>query len=135
MTRKIITKNVSRENYRSYRGKALQFYGVMNICLQDREWDAVLLNGVHASISMCDALTVFHAGKHSKSAHHRDAALLLAESIPSDKNINKNVQRLCEIIDEKNLIEYQPKRFQEQEAFSFALKVERFFEWAKALLP
>ncbi len=135
MPTKISTTRVSRNNYKDYLDKADEFYFTMQICFQDKEWDSVLLLGVHAAISLNDAITVFHGGMRSTSKEHRDAAILLSQLLSDKEGVEGNISRLIDIISEKNKIEYEPKRFQEKEAIGFVKQVERFFVWAKKQIP
>lgn len=135
MATKTPTARVSRNSYKDYLEKAKEFYSTMQICFQDREWDSVLLLGVHAAISLNDALTVFYSGVRSTSKEHRDAAMLLSQSLRDKEGVENNIRRLIDIISEKNKVEYEPKRFQENEACEFVRQVERFFIWAKKQIP
>lgn len=135
MVKKISTTAVPKEHCRDYAGKAQQGFRVMQWCLQDREWDSVLLNGVHASINLSDAISVFQIGQRSTGKDHRDAISLLTQALPNNKMIKKNAARLLEILDCKNEVEYEPRRFKEKEAYTFVKKVERFFEWGLNILP
>lgn len=133
--RKISAAQIPRNSYKDYLEKAEGFYSTMNICLQDREWDSVLLLGVHAVISLNDALTVFHGGTRSTSREHRDAAVLLSQILKDMEGLDANIKRLLNIISEKNKVAYEPRRFQEKEAYAIAQQVERFFTWARKQLP
>ena len=134
MSRQIQTTVVPKNEYKNYWEKGNQFYNVMIMCLQDSEWDAVLLNGVHACISANDALAVFYLGKRSISKSHQDATQLLLQA-PLKEEGRKNAARLSEILNLKHQIEYEPRRFTEKDAHDFAKKVERFILWAKEKLP
>lgn len=134
MVKKIKTTEVSKSDYKNYRGKGLELFSVMRMCLEDRQWDAVLVNGIHSVISLNDALCVFKLGKRSTSQSHQDAAILLGQACPEEEG-RKNTRRLSEILNEKNEIEYLPKRFTEKEARSFSTKIERFVNWAEKQLP
>lgn len=134
MTKKINTADVSRGEYRDYRSKGLQFFNVMKICLQDREWDAVLLNGVHAAISLSDAITTFKLGKRSTAKSHRDAVILLSQAVAQSVEGGRNADRLGEILNCKHSAEYESRRSTEREARDFAKLVERFAEWAQKCL-
>lgn len=135
VAQRLSTAKVARNEYLNYLEKALEFYSVMTICLQDKEWDSVLLLGVHSAIGLCDALTVFHGGVRSVGQDHRDAVNLLSQTLSSKEGVGQNVKRLSAIINEKNKVSYEPKRFHEKEARSFAQLVERFMEWGRKLLP
>lgn len=134
MTTKIKTTPVSKSDYKLFQEKATQFFNVMNLCLNDREWDAVLLNGVHAAITINDALCVFLLGLKSTSKMHQDAVKLLIQAVPSNEG-KKNANRLAEILNLKHLVEYEPRRFTENEARRFSEQVDRFKSWVENQLP
>ncbi len=134
MTPKIIkTAVLSKDKAKNYLNKAEQFYYVMQICAVDKEWDAATLNGVHAAISITDALLVWRAGIHSISPKHDDAAVLLRQHF-SKEELHNNDSRLTKILTFKNLISYQPEQITEAKGIVFAKDVERYFEWGKGLL-
>lgn len=135
VAKKIQTANVPKTHYSEYLGKGRQFHGVMLASLEDREWDSVLLLGVHAAISATDALLVFHAGRRSISQDHQDVVPLLVQSLPDRQDVRQNANRLSQLLNEKHSVEYEPKRFTEKEALEFAKKVERYLEWAVKQLP
>ena len=129
----IKTVSVSKDKAKNYLNKAEQFYYVMKICALDKEWDAATLNGVHAAISITDALLVWHTGIHSISSKHEDAAILLRQHFQKEE-LNNNDSRLTKILTFKSLISYQPDQMTEIKALNFVKDVERYFEWAKAKL-
>lgn len=133
--KKVTSVDVEKGRYVDYLKKALQFFNVMKMCLQDGEWDAVLLNGIHASISINDALTIFRLGKRSSGKSHQEATLLLNQVVSGQEEGRKNVARLSQILDSKNIVEYDSRRFNEKEARYFAQQVERFVEWVQRQLP
>ena len=134
VAKKLNSVQVPKVEYGNYRDKGLQFFNVMKSCLQDGDWDAVLLNGVHASISLSDAITVFALGQRSSSRSHLDAAGLLGQAVSQDPEGRRNADRLAQILNWKHDAEYEPKRASEREAYDFAKIVERFMEWARSKL-
>lgn len=82
--RQLSTVDVPKGEYKNYREKGLQFFNVMKSCLQEGDWDAVVLNGVHTSISLSDALTVVRLGTRSSGKSHLDAAGLLSQAMAGD---------------------------------------------------
>lgn len=134
MARHINTTPVRQSLFTDYRDKGRQFFHVMRMCLQDNEWDAAMVNGIHAAISMNDALCVLRLGKRSNGPSHQDAARLLEQVSATDK-IKKNVQRLLDILNWKQEAEYSPRRMSGSEANKFAQQVERFVEWVESQLP
>lgn len=135
MTKKLKTIEADRTDCRIYQKKASGFFNVMNMCLQDNEWDSVLLNGVHAALSMNDALCVYFLGKRSSGKSHNDAIFLLGQIEQHSSEVRKNANRLSDILGEKNKIAYEPVVYGEKDAKDFALTVERFFSWAESILP
>lgn len=135
MAQEIKTTNLPQTEHSSYKAKARQFFNVMKMCLADKEWDAVLLNGVHAAISMNDALCIFLSGKRSISKMHQDAVKLLMQVSPHSEESKKNAHRLADILNLKHHVEYEPRRFAEKEARDFSNKVERFFSWVEKQIP
>ncbi len=133
MVKQISTKSIQKNEYKNYQDKGKQFFDVMLICLQDGEWDAVLLNGIHACISFNDAITTLYLGKRSSGKAHQDCAHLLLQALSSTE-AKRNADRLIEIINLKNLVEYEPRRFTQDAAHDFAKKVERFTSWAQTVL-
>ncbi len=131
----IKTTIVSKEDYRDYLFKAQTFFSALKLCLQNDFWDAAILLGVHASISVTDALLVFYVQRRSISKNHNDVVRLLMQSLQNKKDIKKNANRLTQIIDTKHSVEYEPKRFTQKTAYDLAKKVDRYFEWALSQLP
>lgn len=126
---------VPKHLYENYYKKARQFYSVMEMCLQDMEWDAVLFNGVQACISVTDAVLVFQFGIRSISPNHQDTVRLLDQNFPAETEINKQAGRLSQIIDEKNKVSYEAKLYSKKEAMRFKDQVSRYFNWALSKLP
>lgn len=133
--KKIKTTQVQKSEYSDFLNKAKQFYDVMVSCLQNEEWDAVVLQGVHASISATDALLCFKVQIKSISKNHQDVTRLLKESMPSNEDVKKNADRLSQILNFKHAAEYESKRFTEREAYDFVKFVERYFQWIEKELP
>ena len=79
MTGKIPRKNKDKNVYLLYRGKAENFAEAMTACLKEKNYDASALNGVHAIISIIDALLVFRGGVISASENHEDSVRLLKD--------------------------------------------------------
>ncbi|KAF0124451.1 MAG: hypothetical protein FD154_2371 [Elusimicrobia bacterium] len=128
------TRDVPRENYRTYRKKAGEFLHAMQAALPRREWNAAGLNAVHCAISAADALTVFHAGVRSAGDAHHDAAFLLEQHV-KDKDAGPKAKTLARIMDHKHLAAYEDRELTEPEALELAKMTKRFFDWMEALLP
>jgi hypothetical protein len=125
------TRDEPKHAFADYRTKARELLRVMNFCLQDEEWNAVFITGVHSAISMCDAICIFHLGQKSAGKSHQDAALLLGQAT----NDQKNVARLSELLNIKHDAEYTPRLFARKDAYAYAKKVDRLMSWAEEQLP
>ncbi len=130
----IKTVELPKHHYKDYLRKAEEFFNVMHTCLDDERWDAAVLNGVHSSISITDALLVNKAGIRSISQRHDDTVELLKQYIPKDELAGQH-SRLSKILNFKGRVSYQPIIMDEAKAREFAKGVERYFEWAKKMLP
>ena|SRR3990167_514490 len=130
----IATTPVPKREATGFARKAEEFFGVMNVCVEDGEWNSVVLMGVHACISMCDAICVYKKGERSKSSNHHDAIHLLEQALPAHDDVGRNIRRLQEVISKKHAVEYDPRNFSEKEARVFAEKIGRFFDWARTHL-
>lgn len=134
VAQKIRTTHLPKHNYGDFKKKAEEFFNVMFICLEDGQWDAAVLTGVHAAISMTDAVLVNKKEIKSISPRHEDAVDLLKQELTS-KELDGQNNRLSRILNFKNLVSYQPIILSEKEAREFAKNVEHYFEWAKKMLP
>lgn len=134
VAQKIRTTHLPRHNYSDFKKKAEEFFNVMFLCMEDGQWDAAVLNGVHAAISMTDAVLVNKKEIKSTSQRHEDVVDLLKQEFTAKELVGQN-NRLSRILNFKNLVSYQPIILGEAEARDFAKNVERYFEWAKKLLP
>ena len=133
--KKLSTAEVPRGEFRNYREKGRQFFDVMKTCIQKGEFDAAILNGVHATISLADAVTVFLIGKRSTGRSHQDAAFLLSQAAGQEEEGKRQADRLAQILNWKHDNEYEPTRSSESEAREFEKIVGRFVQWALAKLP
>lgn len=93
-------------------------------------WNAVGLNAVHTVISAADAIVSFHIGERSSSEDHRDAADLLAGLDVADAP--EKSKQATQVLDVKDLVEYQARDFEPKEAAAAASRATRFLEWVKA---
>ncbi|MBI2346458.1 MAG: hypothetical protein HYV03_06175 [Deltaproteobacteria bacterium] len=133
--KKISATTVAKHEFANYRDKGLQFFCAMQLCFQDQWWDSVFLNGVHAAISLADAVAVFRLGKRSTAQSHRDAMELFAQAVGDNPEGERHAKRLGEILNWKHEVEYEPRRLTAAEAQRFVQSVQRFVEWVKQQLP
>lgn len=127
--KKIKSAIVEKSDSASYMKRAKELLESMRNNIIIENWNATVIDGVHAAISMNDALTVMASGKRSTGDSHYDAVELLKQSIP--QNMDPDLSRLRRIVGIKSHVEYGPSLVTEKEAKSVVQDVERFFSWAE----
>jgi HEPN domain-containing protein len=132
--KKIPSRGIEKGKYRIYLNKAQDFYRAMQRSLKDGNWTSAGLEAVHCAISATDALLAFAGGIRCTSQDHGDAAYLLAQIIRSPE-ATKQSTHFLHIIEAKNIVEYEDRRFTPKEAEEVAKHVERYFSWVKSFLP
>ena len=130
MVKAKFTKPVDREKASSYKAIAEQFYETMQDALIAGRWNAVGLNGIHASISLTDAILAKYKGIRSTDSNHIMSADLLGQVFQNEEG-KKYKRRLEEILRLKNLVSYEGRTFTESEATKMVQSVARFFSWGK----
>ena len=129
------TREISRSNYTIYLKKANEFYQTMYQAEKVENWNAAGLNGVHAIISLIDALLVKYKGIRSAEEDHNMVIKLFNSSIGNiitDVKSKGSIAR--RIIAKKNLIAYENREFLKSEALGMLKQVERFYQWAVGFL-
>jgi len=129
MVKAKFTKPVPREKSANYKNIAKQFFETMQDALINKRWNAVGLNGIHACISLTDAILAKHKGIRSTDANHIMSADLLGQVFQNEEG-KKYKRRFEEILRLKNVVSYEGREFLEIEANKIAISVERFFSWA-----
>ena len=77
-------RKVDKELYKIYLDKAEEFFNIMKYAHSQNLWAATGLNGIHCSISVCDALTAFYLGERSAGSRHEDVVVLLRKIVVKD---------------------------------------------------
>ena len=125
------TKVIERSEYAVYLKKAKEFYQTMYQAEKSENWNAVGLNGVHATISLIDALLVRYSGIRSSEENHMVVVDLLTSSIGNKiKDIAQKSQTARRIIAKKNTVAYENRAFIKSEGLDIIKQVERFYQWA-----
>lgn len=132
--KKLKIQKLEKDKYRIYQKKALDFYTAMQAALVAGNWNSVGLEAVHCSISVTDAILCYSAGVRALTSNHQEAADVLLQHITT-RGVKESAKRLRSIIARKNLIEYEARSFTKKEALAIAKDVERYFDWAKSMLP
>ena len=125
---------MAKDDYREYFKKAADFYRAMHSSFSQENWNAVGLEAVHCAISSNDTVLSFLTGERSRKEGHREAVRLLTKAVGTEES-SKAAEHLKKIISMKNLIEYEGRSFTKAEAESIVRHVDRFYEWAKSVLP
>lgn len=80
-------------------------------------WNAVVLNGVHCTISLIDALLVKHCGLRSADEDHSKVVDLLTSSLSNViEDLAQKTQTAKRIIAKKNAIAYEDREFHKTES-------------------
>ena len=127
-------RRVEKSKYAEYFNKAQEFYNTMHVAASLKQWNSVGLQAVHCAISTADALLVFYGGARNKAEDHRQTVKLLKDFIKTE-NSSKYSEHFRKIIALKNLIEYEARPFRQGDAEDIMKHAERFFAWAKNILP
>ena len=127
--KRLKTASVSKTDAQNYWKRSRELLTSMRNNLLMENWNAAVIDGVHAGISANDALTVAAIGKRSTSDHHMDAVELLQQALPIDGN--GETARLRRILYIKSHVEYGPSLVLAKEAHDVAQNVERFLRWAE----
>lgn len=127
--KKVKSAFVEKSNAANYKQRAKELLESMRNNLIMENWNAAVIDGVHAAISINDALTVAFSGRRSTADSHVDAAELLKQSLPSEMATED--KRLRRILYVKSHVEYGPSLVTRKNAEEVSRDVERFFAWAE----
>ena len=90
---------------------------------KEKAWNSVGLLGVHSVISACDALTVQVAGKRWSGQTHGGVVGLVRDlNLP---DAGPFLKQISEVLEMKNLVEYEARVFSEREALDIQRRSER----------
>lgn len=126
------TRKLNKARHAVYLKKAAEFERGMEDASARKDWNAVGLNAVHTVISSADALTTFYLGERSTGDSHVDVVDLLRQ-LPLEDSKEKAHQAF-QVLNEKNLIEYEDTDFDAASATRIEKQARRFHEWARAKL-
>ena len=99
------------------------------------DWNAAAICAGHSCISASDALCIFFLGKRHTGLNHNDAVLLLATIGGQDEQLKKNASRPKDILNMKNMAEYEERLVRRTEAEKVRKDAERFLASVKSRLP
>jgi len=126
------TRKLNKARHSIYLKKAAEFERAVADAAARKDWNAVGLNAVHAVISSADALTTFYLGERSAGDSHVDVVALLRQ-LPIE-DANERSRQAFNVVNEKNVIEYEDVDFSSETAARVEKQARRFHEWARAKL-
>ncbi len=125
------TRQVDRSAAGFYLKKAEECRNSMMRAFENREWNACVINAIHAAISSADAFCVARLGMRSASERHEDALVLFQGIAPENEEIKKNVKHLSGLLGIKTEAEYGERLFYEKDAELAIKHAERLFDFVK----
>ena len=124
-----MTRSIDQSKAINYFTKAENSLRIAKIALQEKAYDAAVVNAVHSSINALDALTTFYLGKRS-SGQHTDVLNLIKGILTSDEfeDVKKQFSALLSM---KNESEYQPDLMDMTDAEKAIMRAERILSKVK----
>lgn len=135
MTPKFKTRDVDKSLYVNYLKRAEECLHASKNSFNAQEWNATVINAIHACIAACDAMCIYFLGRRHAGDKHEDAALLFKTIKPADEAVKSNTNRLARILSIKNMAEYEDRLVYKTEAEKALKDCERFLEYVKEELP
>lgn len=124
------TTPLPREMAAVYLRKAMNFLRGMDAVLAEGNADAAGLSAIHATISSCDALTVFRLGVRSAAQDHSEVLKLLPEAGAPTAVITQ--VRL--VLSLKNKAEYEARLLTQKEAVRIAASAKGVVEYVGSIV-
>ena len=84
---------------------------------------------------MADAVAVFYLGKRSASQDHAESVSLLEQLDISKKEVERAASHLTELLNVKNLAEYEERLLARRDSEQAIQHLGRFKTWARGKLP
>jgi uncharacterized protein (UPF0332 family) len=135
MNPKFETQTVARSLYANYLAKSEECFSAAQESFSKGDWNAAAICAVHSCISASDALCIFFLGKRHAGLNHNDAVLLFSTIRRNDEQLKKNASRLKNILNMKNMAEYEERLVRRTEAEKVTKDTERFLAFVKSRLP
>ncbi len=125
------TREVDRSKAGFYLQKAKECENSMERAFEAGEWNACVINAVHAAISSADALCIAKLGIRNAGERHEDAVVLFLRINPESPEIKNSVRHLSELLSIKTDAEYGERLFQQKDAEMAKKHAERLFLFVK----
>lgn len=123
------TANTERSLYSNYWQRALELWESMKNNALNEKWNAAIIDGIQATISANDALTIAFLGKRCTSDNHMDAVSLFEQA--SRSQYPEQQTRLRNVLSLKSHVEYGPSLVKPKEGQRVFQEVDRFLTWIK----
>ncbi len=127
-------RSVNRTLAPNYMKKAEQHVAEAFEALSAERSDTAVLLAIHAGISAVDAACVASAGVRSASQTHADQARLVRQLLPDDEDAQRVATQLEALIDRKNTVEYEARRYRPEDAQVTTKQAQRIVEWARTVI-
>ncbi len=128
------TREVDRSKAGFYLQKAQECENSMERAFDAGEWNACVINAIHAAISSADALCVAKLGIRNAGERHEDAVVLFQRIDAGNEDIKRNVKHLSELLSIKTDAEYGERLFQQRDAEMAKKHAERLFVFVKGIV-
>lgn len=125
------TRPISRQQARSYLGKAEEFLAAARESLTAGHMLAATSLAIHAAISGGDAICGARTGQRAAGADHSQAAALLAQAGREGRDAAHLLTRLMPL---KNRAEYEPRDVSKATATRAVDQAERIVQIARAVV-
>ncbi|MBI4015621.1 MAG: HEPN domain-containing protein [Candidatus Aenigmarchaeota archaeon] len=125
------TRNVDRSFAGNYLIKARQCKNAAIRALETGDWDAAVINSIHASISAADAICVFKKGIRNAGETHTDSIALLISIEPQNEDIKKAARHLSSLLSVKTSAEYGERLAVQKDAEAAVKHAERLLSFAE----
>jgi HEPN domain-containing protein len=120
---------VERSRAEAFLAKAEEFLRSAQRTLEEGDHSAAGVLAVHAGITACDSITVWHLGRRSSSSRHLDVlALLKGLSFEGREGVER---QLRELLAEKHEVEYEDRRLLAGDAEKMVKLAERIVRAAQ----
>lgn len=130
--KKFKIRAVARSSFGSYLKRARDFYATCEKAAAEKRWASVGLTAVHAAISACDAVLIYHAGIRSVGEDHRAAVGLLRQTLGNLPECSQKALTLQKILEKKAVVEYEEGEFSEASAREIRVLAGRFLSWVES---
>lgn len=128
------TRNVEPNQAKNYLQRAEQCSKAMRHAFSSGDWNACVINAIHAAISSADAICVHKLGKRSAGQSHVQAASLLAGIRPETEELRQAVKHLANLVGVKTDAEYGERLSTQREAENALKHAERLLSIARMIL-